>query len=74
MAKSSLPTRYVVGYIAKGNCVYGKDSLNRQVSRWLDPFTLRQAQRCLKNLPCARGGIFKLVRVKGSDGKKRTTR
>jgi len=59
---------YVVGYEGVNQCVYGKDDCREQC--WVNPLTLKQAQKMAKELETIdgkkiyKGKVFKLVEVK----------
>jgi hypothetical protein len=52
--------RFVIGYRAEKNCIYGKEPPESNIS----PMSLRQAQRKLKRMPMRGAAIFKLVPLK----------
>lgn len=52
--------RYVVGYRAADNCVYGKEPPHQNIS----PMTLARARRELRDLTQKGATIFKLVPVR----------
>jgi hypothetical protein len=63
------PARFVIGYMAGGNPLWGRPfgkrgNLTLADTKMTDPLNRRQAEKLLEEMPCADAAIFELVPVK----------
>ena len=66
MSKKKRPDRFVVGFAGTKHCVYGgarSANIFRKIGDlcWVDPMTITQAKRRVKNLIGAKAEIYELV-------------
>lgn len=65
--KKRAKREYIVGYIAQGNSVYGREFFLEQLDpayrseAMCQPMTLRLAEKALDTLPCSGAVIYRLV-------------
>lgn len=68
--KKEKKDKYVVSWSPiNRDCIYGKDHGNKMVQKFMQPLTLREAEKTVKQLWGGNVAIYKLVPVKKQKGK-----